>query len=178
MVNIKEIKSDNTKYLYIKDLYETSFPADERRDFEIWLQILKTRPEFNVFAIYDDGDVVGFISVWQWEAWRYVEHFAVDATRRGGGIGAVAFRQLLSMNTRPLILEVESPTDDISCRRVAFYERLGLTLHSDYEYIQPPYSEDRNSLPMCLMTYGAHPDVDLSQPVALMYKHVYSSDIR
>ncbi len=173
MIILREITVHDSVCADIQVLYESAFPADERRDFAAWLQLLEHEPAFRVVAVYDDNAFAGFISFWQWENWRYAEHFAIDGSRRGGGIGAAAFQQFLQMDSRPLIGEVELPTDNIAQRRIAFYERLGLVSHPDYTYIQPPYSADKSALQLLLMTYGAPADVDLSQPVQLLRKYVY-----
>ncbi len=173
MVEIREIKAGDEVCGYVQGLYESAFPVDERRDFEAWLRLLEESEEFRAYAIYDDGAAVGFVTVWELEGWRFAEHFAVDPARRSGGIGAKAFRDLLNMEMKPLILEVEPPTDELTRRRIGFYERLGMRLHADYEYIQPAYSPKRKSLPMHLMTFGAPADTDLNVPVKLIYEHVY-----
>ncbi len=173
MITLQEITAHDSVCTDIQALYESAFPADERRDFAAWLQLLEHEPAFHALAIYQDETFAGFISFWQWEHWRYGEHFAVDATLRGGGIGAEAFQQFLQMDSRPLIGEVELPTDSIAQRRIAFYERLGLVAHPDYAYIQPPYSPDKSALPLLLITYNAPADVDLSHPVHLLHKYVY-----
>ncbi len=80
---------------------------------------------------------------------------------------------MLNMSTKPPVLEVEPPADEMSERRIGFYERLGLSLRVDYEYIQPAYSEDRKALPMRLMTFGVPDDADLGLPVRLIYENVY-----
>ncbi len=173
MISLRKIWSNNPECSFIRSLYESAFPEDERRDFDEWMYLLENQEEFEVFAIYDENEAVGFITVWGWDSWRYVEHFAIDNSRRGGGIGANAFEQLLNMDKRPLILEVEPPTDEISKRRISFYERQGMKIHEDYEYIQPAYSKDKKALPMRLMTYDVPEGTDLSEPVRLMYRDVY-----
>ncbi len=173
MITLQEITAHDSVCADIQALYESAFPADERRDFAAWLQLLEHEPAFHALAIYQDETFAGFISFWQWENWRYAEHFAIDASLRGGGIGAAAFQQFLQMDSRPLIGEVELPTDSIAQRRIAFYERLGLVSHPEYEYIQPPYSAEKSALPLLIMTYGAPTDANLAEPVALMRKYVY-----
>ena len=73
---------------------------------------------------------------------------------RCGGIGGNALRWFLASDSRPLVIEVEPPTDEMACRRIGFYERNGLRLWNDVEYVQPPYSPDRHAIELKLMTYG------------------------
>ena len=48
--------------------------------------------------------------------------------RRNGGIGAEAMKQFLAFCGTPVVLEVEMPADEMSKRRIGFYERLGFKL--------------------------------------------------
>ncbi len=176
MIEIREIKAGDEVCGYVRGLYEGAFPVDERRDFGEWMRLLEERPEFRAYAIYESRTAVGFVTLWELEEWRFAEHFAVDPARRGGGIGAAAFGELLNMEIRPLILEVEPPEDDLKRRRIGFYERLGMRLHADYEYVQPAYSAERKALPMRLMTFGVPVDTDLDVPVKLIYENVYGNE--
>ena len=103
----------------------------------------------------------------------YVEHFAIDPAARNGGIGAEAMKQFLVFCGTPVVLEVEMPTDEMSKRRIGFYERLGFKLDNQV-YHQPPYREGGEWLEMRLMTYG---DVDLEysfeQVKNCLHKNVY-----
>ena len=68
---------------------------------------------------------VGFITGWLFDGYTYVEHFAIDPAASNGGIGAEAMKQFLVFCGTPVVLEVEMPTDEMSKRRIGFYERLG-----------------------------------------------------
>ncbi|MCS2918128.1 hypothetical protein NXW71_08215 [Parabacteroides merdae] len=65
------------------------------------------------------------------------------------------------------------PTDEMSKRRIGFYERLGFKLDNQV-YHQPPYREGGEWLEMRLMTYG---DVDAEHSFELvkncLHKNVY-----
>ena len=58
----------------------------------------------------------------------YGEHFAVDPDERGGGYGGKALRLLCEELQTPVVLEVELPFDEMSRRRIGFYQRSGFTL--------------------------------------------------
>ncbi len=107
------------------------------------------------------------------DGYTYVEHFAIDPAARNGGIGAEAMKQFLVFCGTPVVLEVEMPTDEMSKRRIGFYERLGFKLDNQV-YHQPPYREGGEWLEMRLMTYG---DVDLEysfeQVKNCLHKNVY-----
>ena len=162
-------------------LYELSFPVDERRLYESpehFLAFLKSREgKFCAYEIMDGGSFAGFITSWEFEGYVYVEHFAVDGSMRGSGIGSEAFSLLLekaAQKGKPLILEVEMPEDELSRRRIGFYERLGGKLRTDFEYVQPPYRKDSSPLPMRIMTWG---EIELGpDTLRPMLRDVYGVD--
>lgn len=173
MIRMKRIDVRNDGMTYVRGLYESAFPEDERREWSSLLSLCDACPAFELRVIYDGDREVGFITVWRWDDWRYVEHFAVDASCRGRGTGADVLRALLAEDHRPVILEVEIPVDEISRRRVEFYRRLGFVLHDNVSYMQPSYGEGRKPLPMYLMTYGVPQDRGLSAVVDILYREVY-----
>lgn len=173
MIQMERIDAQSEDLAFVRELYESAFPEDERREWSSLMSLCNTRTTFELRVVCDDGRRVGFITVWQWADWRYIEHFAIDASCRGKGTGADVLRALLAEDNRPVVLEVEIPVDETSRRRVGFYRRLGFVLHDDFQYIQPSYGKDRKSLPMCLMTYGAPEEPNLSAVARLLYREVY-----
>ena len=72
-----------------------------------------------------------------------------------------------------MCLEVEPPEDDLTKRRVAFYERNGFVLNH-YPYIQPSVSKGRPSVPLLIMTYGrAIEEVEYLGMKKVVYERVY-----
>lgn len=157
----------------IEKTYTESFPEVERRDFSLVRHLVKGEPRFSVYALSREDRYVGFITGWFFEDYTYVEHFAIDPAARNGGIGAEAMRQFLTVCGTPVVLEVEKPGDEMSKRRIGFYERLGFNLDG-HVYHQPPYRNGGGWLEMRLMTYGG---VDLEhsfeQVKNCLYKNVY-----
>lgn len=134
-------------------LYEQAFPADERRPISDWLDFVNNHELMHTSVILagEEQRFAGFATVWQFSSFTYIEHFAVSPQLRGGGLGSESFRRLLLLcPNQPLIIEVELPSNDVARRRIAFYERLGMHV-LPYHYVQPPYSEERSSLPMLIM---------------------------
>lgn len=166
--------SDNQEMQFIKQVYITSFPADERRDFDLVTKLLAENSFFNIKVICNESEVLGFISYWNFEDFVYVEHFALDPAKRGGGAGSFTLKELGAQLKLPIILEVEYPEDENSRRRIVFYERAGFRLWPEHAYIQPPYSADSEELSLLLMTQG---DLELStryeEVVAKIYEQVY-----
>ena len=156
MLNLKTITAADSEALsYIEGLYLQSFPPDERRPFDHIVAMLRREDSpFVMRLLCDDDRMVGFISCWEWPDMVYCEHFAVDPSTRGKGYGGEALRVLCGEINRPMVLEVECPGDEMSRRRIGFYQRSGFVL-STRPYVQPPYFDGATPLPMYLMFYGA-----------------------
>ncbi|MVM34504.1 GNAT family N-acetyltransferase [Spirosoma sp. HMF4905] len=130
--------------------YEGSFPTDERRSFADLVTLLSC-PDMHFCALIDTNQLVGFIIYWQWPDALFVEHFAIDPAQRGKQVGQQALAQLLGTDYTYIILEVERPEDELSQRRVRFYERQGFFLNL-FDYVQPPYQPGKAAIPMRLMS--------------------------
>lgn len=157
----------------VERTYTESFPEEERRAFPLLLDLLADSPYFRLYLLTVKGQYVGFITVWQFERFTYVEHFAIDPVARSGGIGAAAMRQQLEQVQQPVVLEVEPPEDDLTRRRVGFYERLGFVL-DEHPYQQPPYREGDPWLDLRLMYFGIMDFAPLYEEVReQIYKQVY-----
>lgn len=153
--------------------YEASFPPTERRDFELLRGLIRQNPYFMMYALLRKEMYVGFITAWRFDTFVYVEHFAIDETARNGGIGAEAMRQFQAFTDLPVVLEVELPSDDLSRRRIGFYERLGFVL-DDHIYYQPPYHPGDQPLEMRLMHYGCLHLTEAFEAVReCIYREVY-----
>lgn len=133
------------------DLYENAFPYKERRPSDKWLEYFHTNSKFCIKSILLDDSFTGFLSYWDFDNFIYIEHFATLPSVRGLGLGGTSidlFKE--SQPLRPIILEVEPPTDEITKRRINFYSRHGFHLiPNDYE--QPSYHEGGTSFPLLIM---------------------------
>lgn len=137
----------------VEKTYTSSFPEEERRDFSLVRKLLEEDSRFEMYALLRDGIYVGFITGWQFEGFVYAEHFAIDESARNGGIGAKAMTSFLALHEDPVVLEVEMPTEEMSKRRIGFYERLGFVL-DHHVYFQPPYRRGEALLEMRLDSWG------------------------
>lgn len=153
--------------------YNSSFPEDERRAFSLIRELIKEEPRFALYTLHKNSEYAGFITTWKLDDFSYVEHFAIDETARNSGIGAKAMKQFMALCSHPIVLEVELPAEEMSKRRVGFYERLGFVL-DHHSYQQPPYREGDSWLEMRLMTHGPL-DLEASFETVrdLLYRHVY-----
>ena len=156
----------------IQPWYEDSFPIDERRSFNELTSLLSC-PDMHLCAVVSQEKPVGFILYWQWDDIVFVEHFAIDPDQRGKQFGEQALAHLLQVESRYLLLEVERPDDEISQRRVGFYERQGFVLNP-FDYVQPPYQPGKAAIPMRLMSVPAIANqADFDSLSALIKVRVY-----
>lgn len=137
----------------IQTWYEMSFPPDERRHFEYLLQLLPC-PDMYLCGLVDGEILIGFVGYWHWSEMLFVEHIAVDPEQRGKQYGQRAISELRRLESPYIVLEVELPQDDISRRRIQFYERQGFTLNP-FSYAQPPYQAGNPAIPMHLLSIPA-----------------------
>lgn len=155
------------------ELYEEAFPVEERRPTEEWKKMVVMNEAFSIFKIEFALRFVGFITIWKFSNFIYIEHFAVCDEFRNKGIGKEILKLVIKKSVSPIVLEVEPPIDELAKRRIHFYGRLGLFLDKT-PYWQPPYSKKTDGVSLLLMTSdplflsGNKEDV-----VNCIYKNVY-----
>lgn len=162
---------------WVESLYTDAFPAHERRPWDALLEKFSDcSNSFHITGIYSMGRIVGFISWWQMDNFRYVEHFAIHPFNRSAGIGAKAITRFIGHGS-PVVLEVEpADTGTMASRRIDFYSRCGFKPHPRFPYIQPPYAPGLPAIPLMLMTAsapGTATPVDLPQAAATIHTRVY-----
>lgn len=152
-------------------LYEHSFPKDERRPIESQAKIMgHENYHFEVFI--KDGEFLGLLFWWGFDELRYLEHFATMPVLRGKGVGKKILDDFMIMDARPILLEVEMPEDEISMRRIKFYERAGFILHPDI-YNPPSFHPNDPPPDLHLMSY---PD-PISEADVLRFMEEHHPDI-
>lgn len=172
--NVELIRVSDTRSNYlpsVQSTYISAFPETERRDFFLFCELLDAEPMFNLFVILKQNVYVGFITYWQFKDFVYIEHFAIAAEFRNGGIGSVVMKEALRQVGTNVVLEVEDPIDELTQRRVRFYEALGFKLYGA-NYQQPPYRETDSWYDMKLMSYG---DIDMYKEYGSIKDCIYSS---
>lgn len=147
-------------------IFLTSFPENERRPFASMHHLMLHDPRVHMESIVMRQDnalqkCIGLLVWWDLESFVYVEYLAIDPAYRGRKIGREVMTGLLTAQRRPVVLEVELPIDDLTRRRVSFYQRLGFNLCPD-AYEQPSYGVVPG-LPMSIMV--AHQE-QLTIPIA------------
>lgn len=145
---------------FLGKLYIDSFPAAERRDWNlIGAPGHEGRPY--LFAIIADGHLAGLATLWTFDRFAYIEHLAVHPDFRGKGIGSDAVREIIEkVDPLPVVVEIEPPvsSDPVTEKRAEFYRRLGFVT-VDSSYVQPPYGAGLPSVPLHLLattTLPAH----------------------
>lgn len=167
-------KINRSAYDKVYTLLADSFPREERRSREGQERLLDN-PRYQIYVPGKDADgtVSGFAAVWDFETFRYLEHFAVDPALRGGGIGSDMLKDLTERGKRRICLEVEPPDTAMAKRRIAFYERNGFFLNP-YAYMQPSLGEGRPAIPLLIMTSGSMAkEAAFCEMRDLLYRHVY-----
>ncbi len=174
MIQLREIHTADTAYPFVETLWLEAFPDDERRATLAQRRNTDANPAFHCLLAESEGQAVGFFTYWDFGRYAYGEHFATDPQVRNHGYGGQIVAALLRHIGKPLVLEVELPTDEMSCRRVRFYERNGLRLWAEQTYLQPPYAAGKHALPMRLMaTDGLTAAHDFADIVRTIHQEVY-----
>ena len=175
-IKLKKWQHNQQPLSNIKETYYNSFPPEERRLWSSIEQLLSQNSSpYNIYLIFADCAMVGFISYWEFDEFCYIEHFAVDQTLRSQGIGTNAIKNFLMQQTKPTILEVElAQCGAVAQRRIAFYQRCGFSAHPHFEYIQPSYGENLPPVPLMLMSAGNLGDLSLTSIADTLHRIVYN----
>ncbi len=138
----------------IFSILEDSFPKDEYRTYEEQKALLK-HPNYTVYVIPDNEAerIKAFISVWKFEDFAFIEHFAVNSVYRNQGLGSLILHEIMNLLPCQICLEVELPETDFAKRRIGFYQRNGFYINH-YPYTQPPYAKEKQPIPLLIMTSG------------------------
>lgn len=150
---LQQVTSSELPQIY--RIMKASFPDDEYRPYEEQLALFQN-PEYQIYgmsALDQPDQLAGFLAVWEFETFTFLEHFAVDPVLRNGGVGSAMLKELVEKSAKPVCLEVELPEDELARRRVGFYERNGFVFHH-YPYMQPPISKGKSPVPLRIMAYG------------------------
>lgn len=131
-------------------LYRRSFPAHELR---LWpdQQAVMNDPLYRFDLCLLDGALAGLILYWDFGAYIYVEHFCVEPSMRGHGLGTLILAEL-AKKSKPIILEIDPLTDDVAIRRKGFYERCGYVANG-FAHIHPPYQAANHGHALIVMSH-------------------------
>jgi ribosomal protein S18 acetylase RimI-like enzyme len=139
-------------FLAVYQIMNEAFPACERRTYDKALQLLDN-PLYSIFTFKNpENRIESFIASWEFEHFKFIEHFAVASHSRGTGIGSQMLLTYLQLDQKPVILEVEDLNTVPAKRRITFYERLGFKL-TDFGYMQPALQDTSTHLPLKIMSF-------------------------
>ena len=151
---------------------QASFSDNEYRPYDEQLALFE-EPEYRIYYM-----PAGFLAVWEFESFIYIEHFAVDPALRNSGTGSAMLQELVKQYQKPICLEVELPEDELTRRRIGFYERNGFVFN-EYPYIQPPISKGKSPVPLRIMTYKSEITREEFQKMKeILYRRVYKCEAR
>lgn len=159
---LRLLKNEEFPFLY--QLMQQSFPPSEFRSYEGEYSLFGY-PNYQVLVAESEGVIQAFIAEWLFDTFHYVEHFAVNPSSRGKGLGSNILRSYLSTTKLPVVIEVEAADTVEAKRRIAFYERLCFK-QSDIEYLQPHLQYSPHDVLLRLMV---HP-VDVTKEELLLMK--------
>ncbi len=138
------------KFDDIFPLLEAAFPVTELRIREEQQRLLQEGC-YRLYGVKRNDEFAAVFAAWEIDDFLYIEHFAVKEEYRNGGYGGRLLDAFLEEKGKPMVLEVELPEDDMTRRRIGFYERHGLVFN-DYPYLQPPMRKGQGMLPLRFMT--------------------------
>ena len=163
---------NETDFPEIYRIMQASFSDDEYRPYDEQLALFE-EPEYRIYYM-----PAGFLAVWEFESFIYIEHFAVDPALRNSGTGSAMLQELVKQYQKPICLEVELPEDELTRRRIGFYERNGFVFN-EYPYIQPPISKGKSPVTLRIMTYRSEITREEFQKMKeILYRRVYKCEAR
>lgn len=120
------VDSQDGEVIKLMALYQIAFPESERfSDDQILLNLIDNNRLLHLNAIYEDEQLAGLFMYWDLEELYYVHFLAVYPEMRNRKIGKKVLDWIAENFKKTVFLEVDDPEDEISARRVNFYERNG-----------------------------------------------------
>ena len=130
--------------------YEKTFPKDERRDKDQFLALLEN-PDCYIYSVQNDEFSIGYLILWQFETFHFLEHFEVFEEFRNLKLGSQILTQLQEKFGN-IVLESEPiHLNEMAERRINFYLRNGFSIISE-DYLQPSYGVGKRSMNLFLLS--------------------------
>lgn len=166
---------DNTKFSFddVFSLMQKSFPKNEYRTYENQKKLLSNKYYKIIPYFGAENEFLAFAAIWEFDSFTFVEHIAVSEKCRGMGIGSKIMRDIINHSETDIILEIEPPNDEISVKRLGFYEKLGFK-SNDYPYLQLPLNKNDKPLPLKILIYPQKLDEQKFKEIQkVIYSNVY-----
>ncbi|MDY9917688.1 MULTISPECIES: GNAT family N-acetyltransferase [Proteiniphilum] len=142
--------TDTARWERIWKLYEESFPLAERRKKDDHLRAHADERFFPLSA-WEGEELIGLIFFWEWDSYRYLEYLAVNPELRGQSFGSQMLKYLRD-SEHTIILEIDPLSNELSVRRLQFYERAGYTL-TPYRFMHLPYRLEAEPQELLILSY-------------------------
>lgn len=151
---MNSIRITNEHSPYFAELwqtYESSFPITERRTLQAQA-LAFAHPRYRLEAWLSGTSFAGLTGSWLYDNYRFVEHLAVAPATRSKGLGKQLLQQWMNADPRPVYLEIDLVTDDISRRRLHFYQRLGF-VENTLDHAQPMFQGGDGQVPLRVLSW-------------------------
>ncbi|MBW3568674.1 GNAT family N-acetyltransferase [Candidatus Parcubacteria bacterium] len=151
LLSVSDSESEEFKEFW--KIYVEAFPIDQRRPEAAQKECL-SKEGFSLQLVMSKGEVAGCLSYWDLGDFIYIEHLAIEADRRGEGLGSEILGDFLGAQSKTVVLESDPPdqSDPVSLQRLAFYERLGF-VQNPQQYQQSPFAEGQPAVKAVLLSY-------------------------
>ena len=136
--------ADTEDYRAARELYGQCFPIHEQRE-EASQRTIMADGEYFFTQIMSGDRTIGCILYWETADFIYVEHFFISAALRNLAYGRRTL-EWITGKEKPVILEIDPVTDELTKRRKGFYERAGFHAN-EFSHIHPPYQPCGNERP-------------------------------
>ena len=124
---------DDKRLEEIHELYEISFPEDEKMPFRIVLQ-KREAGVMRLFSVEEEVNFIGFCNITLCEDALTLNYFAIVPTWQNKGYGSQVINELMAAYPQRSIVidieddEIEAENTEQRRKRKSFYERLGFSV--------------------------------------------------
>ena len=133
-------------------LLKQSFIDDELRPYDEQRALLK-EPIYEIYAerAEHSDELKAMLAVWDFETFVFIDYLAVHPAYRNQQLGNKILEALSAMTPKDICLEIETPKDELTFRRLEFYRRNHFVL-CDFPYDQPPIAKGNAPVALSLMS--------------------------
>lgn len=142
--------ADTEEYRAARELYSQCFPIHEQRE-EASQRAIMADGEYYFTQIMSGDRMIGCILYWETADFIYVEHFFISPALRNLAYGRRTLEWITGKG-KPVILEIDPVTDELTKRRKGFYERAGFHAN-EFSHVHPPYHAGMGGHRLTLMSY-------------------------
>ena len=151
-MNFERMNSKEHKhYEEAMAIYEASFPPFEKRSEEDQLAAMED-PNFYATVVKDEDKVVGILFYWLFDNTAYIEHLAIAERLRGQNYGTKILDTFCPTQEK-VLLEIDPPVDDVSIKRLGFYEGRKFRMQP-FKHIHPPFKKACGDYELKVMSYN------------------------